>query len=98
MKALNPYEITWAIVTPVSGIITKKDAKKMGVCVWNGKVGCKHFPTKEQAEEWAKTIHTGKAYECRFITDAQYGNIQVTGDCVTIPYTTAQANNVMTIR
>ena len=80
MKALNPYKITWAIITPIKGKATKKDLTaffRAGVSY------CKridfneftaHFSTKEKALKTLKKVkNLSKNYEVIFITDKQFG-------------------------
>ena len=94
----NPYTITWAIITPVTGLITKKDAAKMGVAVWGDCVGGRHFPDKDAAKDWARNQHPGKHYVCTFIKDAQFRRMRmVNGLAIFPPLTMRQINEQMLI-
>lgn len=96
MKTINPYEITWVIIEPATGIVTKADAKKMGLCTLNKKIGTKVFANKENAIKWIKSQKASKRYICRMITDKQFGMIKV-GANVVIPFTSKQVKEAYTI-
>lgn len=81
MTTINPYVITWAVLTPIKGKVTKKDLTTLyrnGVYTYCKRVGFNevtaHFPTKEKAEKVLKSIKgLSKNYEVVFITDKQFG-------------------------
>ena len=81
MKTVNPYAITWAILTPVKGKVTKKDLTALyrsGVYTYCKRIGFNevtaHFPTKEQALKTIKSIKgLSRNYEVVLITDKQFG-------------------------
>ena len=81
MKNLNPYKITWAIITPIKGKVAKKDLTTLvraGVYTYCKRVGFNeetaHFPTKEKALETLKKVkNLTKNYEVILITDKQFG-------------------------
>ena len=80
MKNLNPYEITWAILTPIKGKVTKKDLTTLfraGVYTYCKKSDINeitaHFPTKGKALEALKKVkNLTKNYEIVLITDKQF--------------------------
>ena len=81
MKNLNPYEITWAILTPIKGKVTKKDLTTLfraGVYTYCKRVGFNevtaHFSTKQKAIETLKKVkNLTRNYEVVLITDKQFG-------------------------
>ena len=81
MKNLNPYKITWAILTPIKGKVTKKDLTtlfKAGVYTYCTKTDINeitaHFPTKGKALDALKKVkNLTKNYEVILITDKQFG-------------------------
>ena len=81
MKNLNPYKITWAILTPIKGRVTKKDLTALfraGVYTYCKKADINeitaHFPTKGKALETLKKVkNLTKNYEVILITDKQFG-------------------------
>lgn len=74
---LNPYLITWAILTPIKGKVTKKDLYQMNAVnifskVNNEAIG--HFSTPERAKSFINDIVSlSKSYEVVLITDKQFG-------------------------
>lgn len=83
MTTLNPFVITWSILTPTKGKALKKDINaiwKSGIfeCGTNGKEIYFHSASKEKALEKIKKIKgLSKQYEIVFITDKQFGNAVV---------------------
>ena len=83
MKALNPYEITWAIFTPIKGKVPKKDLTAFfsaGVYTSCKRIDFNeftaYFSTKEKALETIKKIkNLSKKYEVVLITDKQFGMV-----------------------
>ena len=77
----NPYQITWAVLTPIKGKVTKKDLTTLyraGVYTYCKRVGFNevtaHFPTKERALQVLKGIKgLTRTYEVVLITDKQFG-------------------------
>jgi len=82
MTTLNPYKITWAVITPVKGKITMKDLKAMK------KSGLFHFfpsyKTKNESSLFfaskgiaidmiSKVAGLSKQYKVVYITDKQFG-------------------------
>ena len=80
MKILNPYKITWAIITPIKGKVTKKDLTtfiKSGVYIYCEKMDLNevtaYFITKEKALKTLKKVkNLSKNYEVILITDKQF--------------------------
>lgn len=80
MKILNPYVITWTILTPVKGKATKKDLNAL----WRSEIFTVskndnefffHSSSKEAAISKVKKIKgLSRNYEVLFITDKQFGN------------------------
>ena len=84
MTTLNPYQITWSILIPVSGKATKKDLSiiaKSGIYSISSNLNNEfffHSADKEKAIEKAKNIKgLSKKYEVVMITDKQFGNVDV---------------------
>jgi hypothetical protein len=78
MKTLNPYKITWLVLTPNAGKATKKDlkilnGKRFGFGISNNEIkDC--FANKELALNFAQRIvGLTKHYKVTFITDKQFG-------------------------
>jgi len=76
MKTLNPYQITWAILTPVSGIARKEDRKLFNQFA-QGKRHTfisDHSPDIESAKRKLDSIagKLTKPYQVLFITDKQF--------------------------
>jgi hypothetical protein len=79
MRTLNPYKITWLVLTPVKGIATKKDHSIANKAFYgfmnrnNGQEIVRHFATKENALKALESLKLSKEYKATFITDAQFG-------------------------
>lgn len=79
MNNLNPYKITWSFLIPTKGIATKKDSNStFQRGIYNSYIaafsGNKEAAIKK-VEELKGTL--GKEYQVLFITDAQFGKIQI---------------------
>ena len=83
MKNLNPYKITWAILTPIKGKIAKKDLTtflKEGVYTCCKRLDFNevtaYFSTKEKALKTLKKVkNLSKNYEVILITDKQFSMV-----------------------
>lgn len=81
MKNLNAYEITWTVLTPVKGKVTKKDLNQMYRCgIYTNSMDRTHnqfffhSATKENAQNKVKALKgLSKTYEVIHITDKQFG-------------------------
>ncbi len=70
-STLNPFVITWAILTPIKGKPTKRDAQNgFGRC---GNVLARHAANIDNAKESVKSLKLNKKYTLTFITDKQFG-------------------------
>ena len=75
------FKITWAILTPIKGRVTKKDLTTLfraGVYTYCKNSDIKeitaYFPTKEKAFDVLKKVkNLTKNYEVILITDKQFG-------------------------
>lgn len=95
---MNAYKITWAILEPIKGKVTKADADKMNIGrMFANKMGAKCFGNIDAALSWVKEQAPAKKYNVRFICDKQFGMITYTNGQYAIPFTTKQANNVYII-
>lgn len=82
-NTLNSYTITWTILTPIKGKVTKKDLNKMYSCgIYTNNMDREnnqfyfHSPTKENANKKVKALKDlSKNYEVVHITDKQFGEI-----------------------
>jgi hypothetical protein len=77
---LNPYQITWAIITPTKGEkVIKKDLNtiyKTGAlsAAGYGNIIICHFSSKKKAEDTIKKAKgLTRPYKVVFITDKQFG-------------------------
>jgi len=99
---LNPYKITWAIITPIKGKFTQKDfsllKKTMPSLCGNDYLNerCAHFPTKERAIEVLAKSKASKEYKVVFITDKQFGMTNNSESLLKVA-TTLQINSQTTI-
>lgn len=73
MKNLNAYQITWAILQPKKGIVTKKDTRlgfsKQDLFLIDH--ACSLEAAKEKVNNLAGKL--SKEYDIFFITDKQFG-------------------------
>lgn len=75
MNQLNPYKISWLIIEPEKGVVTKHDRKMFGMLnstdIRNKKAFI-HFSDRGKAVNFAKSFDKklDKKYQCRIITDA----------------------------
>lgn len=82
MTTLNAYTISWAILTPVKGKITKKDLNILAKCgIWTLSSRKEfnqfffHAKTKETAIQQLKKVKgLSRNYEVVIITDKQFGD------------------------
>ena len=98
MQNLNKYQIKWAIITPLKGIVRKDDAKKLNTFVYSDKKHCAiHAPDHEMLMSKLNGVKgkLNKSYQVVIITDAQFGNVK--GNDFESVYTAKQISERFTI-
>lgn len=102
MENISSAQIWWAILAPKTGKANKEDAKKLGAILqFDNVTMIRRFEEKRNAIEWAKNSHgLRREYECRFITDKQFGMIEnvYRENRMIIPYTAMQYENVVIVK
>lgn len=99
MKHLRPFQVTWVEIRPLSGIVTKRDALKLGVSVHRNGYAYRPFSTLAHARFWVSRqlgIYLTKHYEVRFFSDYQFGKADKNNNYM-IPFTQMQERNYVTI-
>lgn len=80
MSNLNPYTIIWTILIPTKGIARKSDEKQTDFNrMMSNSCLIAHSPNKEKALQRVNSLKgkLAKKYEVLFITDKQFGLIQL---------------------
>lgn len=99
MKHLSPFQVTWVEIRPVSGIVTKRDANKLGVSVHRNGYGYRHFQSPAHARFWVQRqfdVSLTQRYEVRFFSDYQFGKADKNNN-YQIPFTQMQVRNYVEI-
>jgi len=79
MKTLNPYQITWAILTPVSGIARKEDRKLFNQFAQGKRHTfiAEHSPDMDSMKRKLDNVagKLTKPYNVLLITDKQFSKV-----------------------
>ncbi len=76
---LNPYTVTWAVITPTRGKFFKKNLNEISKTIFSiGKMvgqneAIAHFPTRDRAIELLNKVSASKQFKVVLITDKQFG-------------------------
>ena len=108
MTTISKYQISWIILTPVSGKATKRDQKRFNSQLSRSSFSIgpfsqnlfAYFANKEVAKEQLSLLNkANKDYVATIITDAQFGEMEINHNTKTakINFTEKQVKESKTI-